>query len=212
MGLAVEVGVLADLLSADPEGADLIRAELDAVNRVLSEHHLPLHQEPVALPELDSRTPVLGYPYSFLHYLRRAAAHAFADPSWRAEPLPEGQDPAQDPVLQARYELMDSHLLCHSDVEGYYLPQDFPDVLFTQDEAVPGGMIGSSPRLMAELVEIAPALGIRLTGTGLSDEEAGRLTRLTDSPEGIWRELIVWLSLYEAARLSIAHGTAVSFQ
>jgi hypothetical protein len=114
MGLAVEVGVLADLLSADPERADWVREELAAVNKVPAEHNLAPHREPDVLPPLDSRAPVVGYPYSFLHYLRRVAADVLADPDWRAQPLPEGQDPADDPVLQARFDLMDSHLLTHT--------------------------------------------------------------------------------------------------
>jgi hypothetical protein len=73
-------------------------------------------------------------------------------------------------------------------------------------------MIGPSLRLMAELVQITPALGIRLAGTLLPDEEAARLAGLTEHTSPIWREVIVWFSLFEAARLSLAHGSAISFR
>jgi hypothetical protein len=55
-----------------------------------------------------------------------------------------------------------SHLLCHSDAGGYYVPVDFGDPLFLPEEAeVRGaGMVGSSQGLLAELAGIASPLGI----------------------------------------------------
>jgi len=53
MGLAVEVGMLADLLEIDAEGADWLRESFDSVNAVLAEHKLP----PI---QLTSRSPMFA--------------------------------------------------------------------------------------------------------------------------------------------------------
>ncbi len=74
MGLGIVVGVLADLMSEDEEGAAWVREELEAINAVLDEQGLPQHSEPVSLPVLESRAACERYPYSFLHYLRRVYA------------------------------------------------------------------------------------------------------------------------------------------
>jgi hypothetical protein len=55
MGLAVEVGMLADLLDNDEEGAEWLRESLANANAVLTELSLPTHSEPESLPTLDDR-------------------------------------------------------------------------------------------------------------------------------------------------------------
>ncbi|CKR85698.1 Uncharacterised protein [Mycobacterium tuberculosis] len=108
----------------------------------------------------------------------------------------------------------ESHLVCHSDAEGFYVPVDFDEVLYSEpddDKQLAGGMLGSSYRLRDELVLVAPALGINLTDGELSDEEVARIGRLIDADEGLHREYVSWLRLYESARLSIAHKTAIVF-
>jgi hypothetical protein len=122
-------------------------------------------------------------------------------------------DPTADATLDAANDTFESHLLCHSDAEGFYLPMDFSDVLFSGDEEpeLPGGMLGSSYRLFEELVLVAPALGIDLRDGTLSDEEARRVDGLACSDHALNRECASWLSLYEAARLSIQHQTAIVF-
>ena len=104
--------------------------------------------------------------------------------------------------------LLDSHLLCHSDAEGYYVPIDFADIIV--DDEIPGGMIGSSQRLFAELVAVAPAIGIELDGTVLSDKVAAALADDNDSVPYA-TERLVWLTLFEQARVSIANGTLIVF-
>ncbi|MCY1234251.1 hypothetical protein D9M72_536200 [compost metagenome] len=58
---------------------------------------------------------------------------------------------------------------------------------------------------------VAPALGITLSDGELSDEEAARLGDSMGEDEGLYREIESWLLLYESARLSIAHKTAIVF-
>lgn len=227
MGLAVCVGMLAELLEDDPESAEGFEEELAEVNRVLAAAGLPPHTEPRGPLELDSRASIDGFPYSFIHYLRRAYAHRVLSPDWMATPLAVDVDPTADPKIQALLDGCESHLLCHSDAEGFYVPVDFDEVLFDGDggdeeeaegdadieepAGLPGGMLGSSQRLLEELVFVAPALGIRLDDGRLSDEEAERIDALIDEDDGLYREYVSWLLLYESARLSIEHRTAIVF-
>lgn len=213
MGLSISVGILADLLENDPESAERFDEDFAAANRRLTAAGLPPHVEPRALPPLESRARIDGLPYSFIHYLRRTYAHRVTTPDWMATPLPDGVDPTEDETLEDVAGMFESHLLCHSDAEGFYLPVDFEEVIFAeQDETdLPGGMLGSSYRLLEELVLVAPALGIALSNGQLSDEEASRLTAISEGEESLYREIESWLLLYESARLSIAHKTAIVF-
>ncbi|AGU48555.1 hypothetical protein VAPA_1c14430 [Variovorax paradoxus B4] len=213
MGLSIGVGMLADLLANDPEGAEWLNEGFAAANRKLAEAGLPPHVEPRELPPIESRAQLDGLPYSFIHHLRRAYAHRVRSPGWMAAPLPEGTDPTEDATLEDVASGFDSHLLCHSDAEGFYLPVDFEEVLFAEEDEtdLPGGMLGSSYRLLEELVLVAPALGIALSNGQLSDAEAARLGASGEDEEGLYREIESWLLLYESARLSIAHKTAIVF-
>jgi hypothetical protein len=211
MGLGVSVGALAWLKTADAEGYEWHSRQLAIVNTVLLAHNLALHHEPDELPVLQSRATLDGFPYSFLHYLRRVYANVSQNPNWVPIEVTDDADPVDDPAID--YELsvrMISHLVCHSDAEGYYVPVDFADVLY--DDQLAGGMLGSTQTLMRELASIAPTLGITLTASGeLADAEAERINNVTDDDGPWYRELTVWLTLYEACRLSIQHKTAISF-
>jgi hypothetical protein len=191
VGLAISVGVLVDLLENDPEGAEWLQQGLAVVNEVLAAADLPPHHEPRELPPMRSRAAIGGFPYSFIHYLRRAYAIRAAEPDWVATPVEDGVDPSEDPAVDDALADMQSHLVCHSDVEGHYVPVDFDEVLYAE----PGQEL----------------LGITLTDGQLSDEEVARIGRLIDADEGLHREYVSWLRLYEAARLSIAHKTAIVF-
>ena len=212
MGLAISVGALAELQQEDPEGAQDLIASLETANALLKQAGLPQHAEPATVPELQSRALIDSFPYSFLHYLRRAYAHAALDAQWRATPLPDGEEPGEDPVLDEAQDTFDSHLICHSDCEGFYFPLVFDEVVFADDGyELLGGMLGSSYKLREELVTVAPALGIFLLGDELSDEEAERVNARVEAEDGLDRELVAWLAIYEACRLSIEHKTAIVF-
>jgi hypothetical protein len=109
--------------------------------------------------------------------------------------------------------MMSSHLLCHADNEGYYVPLalDAPVFIDVDDPLAGAGMIGSSQGLLDELRRVAPAIGIALEADGsLSDAEAARIFAVRDGAP-FWREQIVWLSLHEACVASIASGAAIVF-
>lgn len=209
MGLAIEVGLLADALANDPEDVDVFEEELAVVNRVLAAQRLPRHVEPRTLPEeARSRAGITGFPYSTLHYLRRAYAHRKADPAWRLTPLPEGEDPAADPLVES----FDSHLLAHGDAEGWYVPIDFAEVVTSdEDDDLPGGLLGSSQRLLEELRFVAPALGIALADGVLPDAEAARVNDVVLRNDPLWAEHAAWIALFEAARISVQYKTAIVF-
>ncbi len=209
MGLAISVGYLNDLERNDAEGAAWFRENLKKLSTVLERNGSQAHREPVDSPELESRAACDSFPYSFLHYLRRVYAHAKRDSAWRAEPLEAGRNPTEDTVLDEEMFMFTSHLLNHSDAEGYYVPQEFEDVIY--DDTVPGGMIGSSQHLLRELIRAAPALGIALEHGELSDAEAERINQVGESDVGLYRENTVWIALFEAARLSIQHNTLIVF-
>jgi len=233
MGLGIVVGFTPD--EDDEEGAVWFRAQMAIANRLLARHGFPPQEEGSHVPEGESRSSLDGFGYSALHYLRRAAAHRRIDPNWIATPVSDGGDPTQDSALEKAGADRDFHLLVHSDCEGFYLPVDFAPVLFDDRPAPPGiirglvqqllgsapkpeemlagGMLGSSVRLRRELVEVAPALGIDLAEDGtLSDQEAARIDQaVMEETSPLQRELMVWLALYEAARLSIEHKRAIVF-
>jgi hypothetical protein len=158
MGVAIEVGALADLLQNDEEGAEDVREWLAHANALLAQAGLPQHEEPEELPELEDRGPTGTMPYSYLHHLRRVAVRYRLDPLWKAAPVADGVDPSEDLLVVRAASDLGSHLVAHSDAEGLYVPVDFKTVLV--DEAT-GNLLGSSQRLLAELVAVAPCLGIR---------------------------------------------------
>src|ERR1035438_8868305 len=172
MGLAVEVGYLADLGQNDEEGAQSFRDGLAQLNSFLASQGLSPHNEPETCEVLSFDM----YGYSGLHYLRRIAAHLDLR---GILPPPGEEDASEDEIMAEYYRLADQaspgffgrlfgkrsrartfdHLMLHSDAEGYYLPQGFRSVLFPADEfQIPGSMIGSSHRLHEECMQLAAAL------------------------------------------------------
>jgi hypothetical protein len=140
-------------------------------------------------------------------YLARAVAYARNAPK---QFTPVDGDPKDDPHLEREFTVdMDSHVICHSDVEGFYVPIDFRHPIF--DDHIWGGWLGSSQRALAELVRTAPLLEIPLRKGKLSDKEAKLIAEEKDRAHPCWRERRVWLKFFEAARHSIDFGTAISF-
>jgi hypothetical protein len=210
MGLIIVVGELADLLIHSPKEADWARDDFSIINRYLSDHGLPEHKEPDKLPSLKSRAMEMGFPYSFLHYLRRVYAYAKNNPGWNAVHIPEEQELAMDAAANEEMNKFNSHLVCHADCEGYYIPIDFSDLI--TGDAVPGIVVGSSYRLREELNFVAGPLGITLQDEELSDQEVVRINTMVSEECSLYREYVAWLSLFEATRLSITHKTAIVFR
>jgi hypothetical protein len=206
MGLTLSVGYLAWLKAEeDPEAVPWLREDLVHVNRVLRANDLPEHVEPEELPELRDRG-LSGFPYSWLHYLRRAVAYARQAPD-EFGPLPEGQDASEDHRIGLED---DSHLICHSDCDGFYVPIDFPEPLLDDSDELAGGILGSSQRALAEVILAAPLLGIELQDGKPTKTDIDTIQE-EDNTHPLWIERKVWLAMYEKFRLSIEHRTAVVF-
>lgn len=149
-----------------------------------------------------------SFPYSFIHYLRRA--YALMRAGREVIPVSGGRlSPEDDQVVEEITMLMDSHLLCHSDAEGFYVPIQFSVPII--DEELTGGMLGSSQNLLKELVQVAPMIDIALEDGQLSNAQLAALAPETDEGHRFETERIVWLTLFEAASASVEHRTAIMF-
>lgn len=193
MGLALEVGMLADLIENDEEGAQWFRESLTALNGALAKAGLSAHVEPTETEVMSTAT----YGYSGLHYLRRCAAHLHFNNQIPA--LWPTDDPVHDQLL-IQYgnafieENADTkvgefarpsdrqfdHLIMHSDAEGFYVPQAFDRVLIAGDQAF--GWVGSSHALAAECERVARA--INLPPSLLANGEDQAFTRAIQAESG----------------------------
>jgi hypothetical protein len=158
-----------------------------------------------------ARPHTAGFPYGYLHRLQRVyALHVEGQPVTPVTTASDLDD-AQDTIADAA-SLLSSHLLCHSDTAGYFVPAPLGDPVFLPEEAgVAGaGMVGSSQGLLRELVRIAPLIGVRLEPDGtLSDAEADRVHHNDGDP--FEPEQTAWLALHESCLVSIATGQPVVF-
>ncbi len=183
MGLDLLVGVLSQP-SEDDEAEDLIRVQLKGVNALLARAGLGKHEE----PERCEVWSVQAGSYSWLHYLRRIAAHLELHGRL---PEPGGPESSNDPVANQYYDLSVGavrgwrrmlgkgkprrqsfdHLMIHSDAEGFYVPMEFEAVLLGDEQRdVLGGMLGSSHQLLRECERLREALEIPETLTPEDDE------------------------------------------
>jgi hypothetical protein len=200
MSLAVSVDILSQM--DDEEGIEYYRSEFDELSAELAENGVTW-TEPDAPAADKGRARLLSFGYSTLHYLRRV----YALHKRGAEVTPVLPDEELDTELERdeSYNLF-SHLICHSDCDGYYVPVDFGDPLYLD-----AGSVGSSQRLLRELRECAPHIGVELTEAGeLTDEEAERDNNMAEGHPYQY-ELEAWILLFEAARVSVASGHAVVF-
>jgi len=228
MGLSVEVGYLADMLANDEEGADSFREDLARLNDFLASANLPPHRE----PEQGEVSSFDMYGYSGIHYLRRIATYLDLRGNL---PPPGGENASKDEVMDEYCRLAGQkesgfisrlfrrpprprtfdHLLLHSDAEGYYLPQDFSSVLYPPDSyQIPGGMIGSSVRLLDECKRLAAAIQVPLD----LDPEAEEVWEACDSQgqgDQQWQrygiESFVCLRLFNACNRSLRQKAAIVF-
>jgi len=216
MGLNMVVGILTDAENLDEnEDAGMVRADFTVIRELLDRAGAGLWDEP-ALNEEDTASFEM-WGYFGLHTVRRLAAH-LAENTQLPEPL-KGRDATDDPLLKKAYADLPgnpagpfTHLIHHSDCEGYYVPVDFEQVII--DERLAGGSLGSSVRLLAETRSIAAALGLPEDLDPDSDEVFEATGAETPAGEGWQRygiESYVCLQLIHAAKHSIKTGAAIAF-
>jgi hypothetical protein len=223
MGVSISVGALAGALkSNDADEVKSLRRDLKRINRLLAANGLPEHAEPEALPSPIGRPDLVwdrglrrglwlsGMPYSWIHYLRRAVAHARHAPK-KFGPAPDNYDSENDELILNELSIyLTSHVICHSDSEGYYVPVEFAGEPLVDNKLV-GAFLGSSQTALQELVRTAPLLGIRLRRGQLSDRVAQELCGEAEGSHPYWIERHAWLYLFENLRLSVEFKTAVIF-
>ena len=220
MGLALEVGILADLKANDEDGYQYFRHQFALLNTLLAANHLPAHEEP-------EDVPVFGcdmYGYSGLHYLRRIAAHLLIS---GVVPNPCLDQPTHDSIYSKCYDniatMQDArspmekrfdHLLRHSDNQGFYLPIKFDEVLVDSDETgIEGVAVGSSITLERECTMLAHALNLP-TEMDPADTFSDDIFETQGQGTG-WEkygiESSTCILLLNAARHSIMTGAALVF-
>jgi hypothetical protein len=214
MGLEIIVGPVAYKIENIPAelrkripGPDSTLEAIKDINKVLKANGLKKHVDPEKLKNKNNRSLMNAFNYSDIHYLRRANSYLHRGIPSKFIPF-DGDDPAEDPKI-VNFSELSSHLNTHSDSDGYYVPQDFPDVIVYDSEC----FLGSSQSLMAELCNLAPLLEINLSEDGiLSDEEAKKINDIVKAGEHpLCIEVSVWFALYEAARLSIENNALIAF-
>jgi hypothetical protein len=183
MGLALEVGMLADLKAADEEGYQHFADQFSRLNAVLEAQDIGQHVEPKALDGLFSCSM---FGYTGLHFLRRIGMYAALG---RGLPPPGTRDSymareaGEDYFLRyySGENLAFQHLIVHSDAEGFYIPLDFKRVVEAPE--ITGGYVGSTQRLQAECRELAAALEIPAGLEPESDELFEAVDRQFNGPE-----------------------------
>jgi hypothetical protein len=228
MGLSLEVGMLADLKESDNEGFLYYQGQFDKVNQALSEAGLPAHHEPTDLPQNQIFFCDM-WGYSGIHHLSRIAAYIALG---KELPGPGDINSSKDPVVKIYFKksvgtfwsiligrkekkLSFEHLMKHSDAEGYYIPVDFSDVIFTRNKLkIAGWMIGSTQRLYEECKKLAGYLELPLD---LHHESDGVLTAAENQGQGKlkWQkygvESFTCLCLLRACEASLKTGAAIVF-
>jgi hypothetical protein len=209
MGLLLSVGSLAYCRLHDPEGAVDLRKALVSANRTLAANSLPRHVEPKELPPIHERFNVGSLPYGWFDQLRRAVAYARNCPK-KFKPLRPNKDAAEDPWVVHELCTLESHLICHSDCDGLYVPVDFDAPLYSERESDIAFMgLGSSFAGLRELHQVAPLLDIALTDGHLDNSMGEQICREKEGAHPFEVERKVWLAFFEAFTLSIAYKSAV---
>lgn len=198
MGMSITVGV------APVEPGSTVENDLAEINRELIETGLGEHREAERVPD-DAQWTAEDLPYTFLDRLQRVQAWVNQGLGL-PEPLEDGRQARDDPAIATEYDALSSHLVLHNPV-GWFVPVDFDEPLII--ESVTGKIIGSSQRLLDELIESGDALGIERNGALISEQAIRSIQQEFSGNAPYAKEKLTWLALYDAARRSVAYGVAI---
>jgi hypothetical protein len=208
----IKVGRLAELLEYFPD--QNVEKEFEAIHRVLKRHGVKGYEEPTQLDAVwtESVTPENG-----IAFLQRFVSYFPMDDPEDEWPTPgnEEMDPFKDEMHEDAISLLElhpfQHLLLHRWEQGYWVPVDFPDVIFPS-KRTGITMIGSSVRLLQECDELAKIL--RLPGK-ITLDDSDLCDALNNPGKGKTRwkkygiESYNLVLLRTACQKSIATGAAV---
>ncbi|MCK7611494.1 hypothetical protein [Roseibium sediminicola] len=237
MGMGVVVGVLADLLENDEEGADWVRRDFEAVNMALKMSGNQAHRE----PEKCDVWYADAFGYNELQALREVAGLVWKGVAIPRDKLITGYEetPAADALFDAASVLLGTngqavdpesaeklraipflHLMMHSDSEGFYVPVDFsfPIVPAEIDEETASiWPLGSVRRLRCEIDQLIECLEIPESMDWQSDALEELLESDTAPRDGaLWESQPIAahaaLVLREACENASALGAAISYE
>ena len=234
MGLEITVGALADLLDNDPEGANWLVKDLNAVSDVMKKSGIPPHIEPENAPTWSAS----GFGYSGLHHLREVAGLIWVGKDIPRGPLDEGS-PAETALFNAALPRLEPpkihhrffggkskpklpfvHLIVHSDAAGYYVPTDFETPL------VPKKMHETTAHIwpLGSVQQLAKEIEILIERMQIPAEmnsEDERLQSLLEKTKSKANSGALWeyqpiaaytaLILQEACAASLKTGAAICF-
>ncbi|KPQ38783.1 MAG: hypothetical protein HLUCCO16_11235 [Phormidium sp. OSCR] len=182
--------------------------DLIKINSVLEASNLPIYFESLDRTVEEKVLPEMNLTYSQLHQLRYIAAKIIEDSTLNFDLDQRKRYKIPTKLRNKIYLERKSHLICHSDFDGYYIPIDFELVI--QDREL-GGWLGSSIRLHEELKKIAAKLNLNL-GTytpDLNQLYEMRKQELEADPLGGIK--LILLGLYNVTTASIHYNSAIIF-
>ncbi|TLP69014.1 hypothetical protein FEE96_01630 [Parasedimentitalea maritima] len=226
MGLAVTVGILIDLLSFDPEGADWFRNDMDAVNATLSEVGIESHVEPTEGSIFSAEM----FGYSGLHALREVAGLVWQGKAVPQNVMLDGSDTHAGATLFSA--ILDyynhrkgeqppfAHLVFHGDAAGYYVPVDFPLPVAPEvmdEEFAHLWPVGSVQGLQAELNTLAQILQVpdeMTSGAVPLDDWIADWPPEGDAPIYLFQPVATYslLVLRDASAYSLKTNAAIGFE
>lgn len=215
MGLGISVGLLCDLARSgdDPEGVEYHSTAFEQLTQALAKEDIDW-REPEVSHEGNEGHFSAGFPYSYLSSVRRIYTLAQHDEPIRpASAMSDEQYELDLEDVTEETLMFESHLLCHSDSDGYYIPVDFEDPLYLSEGAAPDGpgMVGSSQRLRTELAGIASAIGLQLEADGGLSADQIEAVQRAEEHHPFATERYTWMVLYLACQASIEGGHAIVF-
>jgi hypothetical protein len=194
VSLGVSIFALAHMKTADAEGEAFLRSSFARINAALARRGLPEHHEPETRTAHGDmlRGTLANMSYATFRTLGRQLVRC----RWGGGKNYDPRTAREEEKARVR---LASHLFCHAENGGFYVPVDFAEPLYASfDEPVlPGGLVGSSQRLLGELAEVGPHLGV--------DPDHPEVASGQHLQEG-------WHTLYTRARVSVEHGTAIWLQ
>ena len=181
------------------EAEDSARELIAAINSRLQEQNLPLYFEPDESPDVYV-DDVFG---------RSELDHHSASRFVELAEIAEEHNPSRHHLA-----------ILANPYRAVFLPQDFSEPFETgYEEEIFGDLLevwaGSAAKLLEELTELAPHLGIPLENGILTDNVAVKINEfelLTEDDDGELSEdeRTAWLALYEGARLAVENKVALS--